>query len=315
MVPGLSKYISDTEGVEARVKKFEVFEVPKHIPSGKGRWYWVLFEKSGKSTLEAVKEIAIAEGIDSRDIGYAGIKDKHARTVQWLSLPSEPRNFPFKIYAVVRNERKLKVGTLWGNWFRIVLETDSPGEVVETVYQIKDHVPNGFGPQRFGRINHIIGEMLVKGRKREAIGLMKRHRIPLEKRYFILMQDSFKSLLFNEVLDMRIPLTQELEGDILGRYGPTGPIYGRKVPLASGFQGEIERSVLEKHRVELSMFKGKGRRRALFVPLLGLKIGKRSGEVELRFFLPKGSYATMVLREIMKENFTWPSPSFSSSSS
>jgi tRNA pseudouridine13 synthase len=94
----------------------------------------------------------------------------------------------------------------------------------------------------------------------------------------------------------------------------TAPLIGYDTKIASGAPGEIERDVLEKMNVDLEGFKvpamdkmgSKGLRREI---LLGvdpqysisedeLNAGKYS--VKLDFSLPKGSYATTVLREYMK---------------
>jgi len=315
VIPGLSKYITREEGVSGKIKKFEVYEVPKYLPSGRGGWYWFLVEREGKTTHQLIGEIASSLGIGERDVGYAGLKDKNARTFQWFSTPVDPSSLPLKIHVIGKCEKKIKIGNLLGNWFRIVMETSEPRRVAEILQKLQDGVPNGFGPQRFSRANHVIGKLLIEGKRERAIEMMKRYRIPLKKHFFIFMESAYTSYLFNKVLNMRIPIKEKLDGDIVGRFGPTGPIYGRKVPLASGFQGEIERKVLEEENISLEMFRNKGRRRPLFVPFHGLSFRIRSKEIEFKFFLPKGSFATMVLREVLKENFTWPFLSFSFSSS
>jgi tRNA pseudouridine13 synthase len=45
-------------------------------------------EKRGLTTLEAVARMARALGVQARDVGYAGMKDRNATTRQWLSLPA-----------------------------------------------------------------------------------------------------------------------------------------------------------------------------------------------------------------------------------
>ncbi len=309
----MKNYVTDTPGVRARLRQFEVFEVPKHIPDGQGDWYWVLFEKEGRSTYEAVGEIANTLKIDRKDVGYAGLKDKHAKTIQWVSVPVKPENFPFRKFVAIRNRGKLRIGVLWGNWFRIVLESAKPGKVVNAFERL-ERIPNGFGPQRFGRNNVEIGRLLVLGRKKEAMALMRKFRIPFEKRFFIFLVDSYTSYLFNRVLDRRIH-APELDGDLNGKFGPTGPIFGRKMPFPTGVAGEMEKDILQEEGINLSMFRGKGRRRALFVPLIGKNVKINGNKVELKFFLPKGSYATMVLREITKEHFSGLFPSSSCGSS
>lgn len=97
-----------------------------------------------------------------------------------------------------------------------------------------------------------------------------------------------------------------------GRALVTGAIFGSDVALAQGRMGEIERAVVEEagykaedflvpHLPEVASF---GTRRELLAPLgpVTLRADKDAhGEhLELAFFLLKGSYATCLLREVMK---------------
>lgn len=301
-LPGAEGYFTSTDGIDFRLTSFEVFEVPRFLPTGRGGHEWALVDKTGRNTLGLVQEFAHQGGVSPRDIGYAGLKDKNARTVQWFSstgrIPESGRGF--RTLIVRKSGRKLRPGNLLGNWFRLSIATEAPESALAVLRELKARgVPNFFGPQRFSRRNHEIGRHLVKGEKSQAVKLMKEQRTPLSRRFFRLMEDAFTSYLFNKVLTTRLSSPGPLEGDITGRFGPTGPVFGYKLPLPSGAPGDTERQVLEEESLGLGDFPGKGRRRALFVPLTGLDY--RTGEnLEFRFFLPKGSYATAVLREIGK---------------
>jgi len=102
-----------------------------------------------------------------------------------------------------------------------------------------------------------------------------------------------------------------------GRAFVTVPAFGYETEFAEGVEGEIERKVLDDECVELNDFyiekipeiSSKGIRRPILVPV---KVELSNEEVSdddmnpgrnkvnLKFFLPKGSYATVVLREYMK---------------
>jgi len=102
-----------------------------------------------------------------------------------------------------------------------------------------------------------------------------------------------------------------------GRAFVTAPLFGYETEFAEGVEGEIERIVLEDEGVDLNDFyiekipeiSSKGTRRPVLVPVQ-VKLSNEEvsdddmnpGRVEakLKFFLPKGSYATVVLREYMK---------------
>ena len=83
---------SDLPGISGAIggspEDFQVEEIPAYLPSGEGEHWYVQLEKRELSTPELVRRVAALAQIEARDIGYAGLKDKHAVTSQWLSLPS-----------------------------------------------------------------------------------------------------------------------------------------------------------------------------------------------------------------------------------
>lgn len=97
-----------------------------------------------------------------------------------------------------------------------------------------------------------------------------------------------------------------------GKGFPTAALPGYEEPWADGLQGQIERDVLADEDIasdafrvlELPKLSSSGTRRAMWCPLDQLDVtvdaDDRGDYVELGFFLPKGSYATCVLREFMK---------------
>ncbi len=154
------------------------------------------------------------------------------------------------------------------------------------------------------------------------------------KRLRFLFISACQSRMFNEVLAARIERVDWLQlGDLayLHRNGavfkvveaekerartvsfeisPSGPMFGYKMLLAEGEPGELEREVLERSGLELEMFKAKlalkarGERRSLRVPLDEPQVEafEADGEscLRLAFQLPAGSFATAVLRELIK---------------
>ena len=70
---------------------FVVDEIPLYPQSGAGEHLYARVEKRGFTTPAMVRAVTRAAGVDERDVGYAGLKDKHAVTSQWLSLPSKAR--------------------------------------------------------------------------------------------------------------------------------------------------------------------------------------------------------------------------------
>jgi len=92
-----------------------------------------------------------------------------------------------------------------------------------------------------------------------------------------------------------------------GRAFVTLPLIGFETKLAEGIQGEIERAVLNDEEVSQGNFRveenpelgSRGTRRAALCPVKP-QIRVEGNIAELEFVLPKGSYATVVLREYMK---------------
>src|ERR1700742_4676819 len=113
---------------------FIVIELPLQLPSGEGEHLWLDVEKNGANTAFVAQQLAEAAGVQERDVGYAGLKDRYAITRQWFSiyLPNgkEKGETPdltllqhpeFKVLIQSRHVKKLRPGDLQGNRFRIVL--------------------------------------------------------------------------------------------------------------------------------------------------------------------------------------------------
>jgi tRNA pseudouridine13 synthase len=157
----------------------------------------------------------------------------------------------------------------------------------------------------------------------------------IDKRMRRLYISAFQSAIFNDVLLRRLDtIDRVFAGDYAqktdtggmflvedetaeqpraGRFeiSPTGPVPGYRASLAEGQPGRIEREVLAAHGVTQEAFRGlgalkaKGTRRALRfrIEQLDLRAGAddRGTFIELCFVAPPGCYATVVLREVMKD--------------
>jgi tRNA pseudouridine13 synthase len=168
----------------------------------------------------------------------------------------------------------------------------------------------------------------------------KKHRpqaavAAIDKRMKRLYVSAFQSAIFNEIAAARIgTLDRVLVGDLARKtdtggifpvtdvqaeqpraeafeISPTGAIVGYRSHLASGEPGRIETEALERHDVTLESFrrvgalKVKGTRRALRFrldqPQLTVGADERGEYLELRVTAASGCYATIALREIMKD--------------
>ncbi len=100
-----------------------------------------------------------------------------------------------------------------------------------------------------------------------------------------------------------------------GRAYVTLPLIGFESSLAKGAEGEIERAVLQEENVRPEDFRisanpdlgSRGTRRTALLKVTP-QVRVEEGVAELEFFLPAGSYATVVLREYMKGTFIAVAP-------
>ena len=72
---------------EPSPQTFVVEEIAAYEPVGAGEHTFLWIEKRGVTTIDASRRLARLLGADARDVGYAGLKDRHAVTRQWISVP------------------------------------------------------------------------------------------------------------------------------------------------------------------------------------------------------------------------------------
>ena len=154
--------------LKARPEDFLVEEQPLYEPSGEGERLYLFIEKRELTTPEAIRRIASAFRTHRRNIGSAGLKDKHAVTRQHLSiwLPGVPDdvvaeslerlkdNTKLTVHWAERHGNKLRRGHHGGNRFVIRLRDVEPTAVLKAK-PILDRLaaegfPNYLGEQRFG---------------------------------------------------------------------------------------------------------------------------------------------------------------------
>ncbi len=221
----LTRDLPGTGGLhKATPEDFLVDELPAYAPSGEGTHTFVRIEKIGLTTAEAIARLARALGVDARDVGAAGQKDRQARTRQWLSLPNvDPARAlalgdgavdGVRVLEAARHGNKLRTGHLAGNRFTLTLRGCVPDAVARARRIIDSLVVNGmanyFGQQRFGAR----GDNAARGK--ELLSSEKGRRIsPNERRMLV---SAYQSELFNRYLDRRINdslVANPIAGDVL----------------------------------------------------------------------------------------------------
>ena len=293
---------------------FIVTELPVQLPSGEGEHLWLDVEKNGANTAFVAQQLADAAGVQVRDVGYAGLKDRYAITRQWFSiyLPygkgkaetpdlTQLQHPEFKVLSQSRHVKKLRPGDLLGNRFRIVLrDVTGNRDAVEANLQAvaATGVPNYFGAQRFG----FDGGNVEQGRAMLAREI--RVRNPKKKGIYL---SAVRSFVFNEVLALRIQQGlwgQTLPGDVMDEAGqPTGPLWGRGRVATTDQAQALERSVAERHATLCDGMEHAGldqERRALVARPADMRWEwPQADQLVLTFSLPAGNYATSVLAEIL----------------
>ncbi len=302
-------------GASATLKQhpedFVVTELPLQPPSGTGEHLWVEVEKTGANTAYVAQQLAAAAGVKDGDVGYAGLKDRHAVTRQAFTLYLPKGNTPdltplqhpeFKVLSQSRHVKKLRPGDLLGNRFRVVLR-DVVGDraAIEANLQAvaAQGVPNYFGAQRFGHD----GGNVELGRAMLAREIRVRH--PKKKGLYL---SAVRSFVFNEVLALRIQQGlwgQTLPGDVLDEAGqPTGPLWGRGRVTSTDQAQTLENAVAERHAALCDGLEHAGldqERRALVLRPADLAWDwPQADQLVLSFALPAGTYATSVLAEILQ---------------
>jgi tRNA pseudouridine13 synthase len=310
---------------------FHVEEQLSFTPSETGPHWLLRVEKRKANTRWVAAEIARLAGAPGGDVGYAGLKDRHAVAVQWFSVPKlattaeywiQVHNSEFKVLEAHANLRKLRRGALSGNRFRIRLRnaTWSREELDLKLHALRAHgAPNYFAAQRFGRDGYNLDRVAAWVQS----GVAPRGRA---ERSFAL--SAARSLVFNAVLARRVAAgdwSQLSPGDLASLDGsgshfsvtavddelrrrlnafdihPSGPLWGRGSPASQGEALQYELDTAREFSAVADLLAAQGltqERRALRSAIRDLSSERDGSTVSLSFSLGRGQFATAVLREI-----------------
>ena len=305
-----------TAQLRSQPADFQVVENLGWDLSGDGEHDYLWLEKEGNNTDWVAQRLAEFAGVPEKDIGFAGMKDRHAITQQWFSVPrwNKPDWCVFeeegiRILQVGRHLRKLKRGAHDTNSFRIVLRYAEPIDqavVTERIERIRAlGVPNYYGEQRFGRGGSNIGlaDAWAKGK-----------RLSRNKRSLAI--STVRSYVFNETLSTRVEggtwnqivlgdkanldgsgsvfLVPEIDSEITERckqmdIHPALDLAGE----GSSIEPAHWQRALDKARVATDQ-------RALRLRVQNLEYLFEEGALTLSFTLGRGAFATSVLRELCR---------------
>jgi tRNA pseudouridine13 synthase len=278
--------------LRAKPEDFVVEEIGLYEAAGTGQHLYVNLTKVGWTTKELQIQLSKIFGLERMEVGFAGLKDKMARTTQTFSLNvgQKPVAFaeeaarrieaelPVQVNWVQFHRNKLRTGHLIGNRFTIkvshlatnVEETRSRSNAI--VAEIRRRgVPNFFGVQRTG----LQGSNVRQGL---ALLLGKQKLKDVWLRRFLIA--SYQSHLCNRYLVRRLEIgafDHLLPGDVAKKVATggmfdvqdvhaeeprytaheinfTAPLYGPRMWNAQGEAGELEKQVLDAAPVTLEHF-------------------------------------------------------------
>ncbi len=302
-------------------------------PLGHGEHLYLRIRKRGLSTPQAVRRLCEALDASPHDAGWAGLKDRHAVTEQWVSLRGASaeraralRLPDLEVLQVTHHPSKLRAGRVAGNAFRIRVQGEAarpehrPSLLRRWAALLEAGVPNYFGAQRFGRHGDNVARALAWARG----GRPPRSRFERK-----MLPSALQAALFNDLLARRVAdgtHAEGLAGDIVlvGRdeRGPvlrrleaeapppagaiaTGPLFGPRMPWpASPAVRALEARVLAEAGLEVETFRrfgrlARGARRPLLVRLQAASLRWEEDALLACFSLPSGAYATVVLAALL----------------
>ena len=309
---------------------FQVTELSNRKLKKEGPHLFLFIEKKGANTHWLARKIADHAHLDLKDVGYAGLKDRHGVTRQWFSLPIKDKN-PDLSHLFAKEEFtllsqgyygvKLKRGALGGNSFRLVIKNiEGDKKAIEQRLELirQRGVPNYFGPQRFGNNFENLNQ---------AQQLFETGKRPRNKQKGSMYISAARSYLFNEMLAKRIDQScwdKPMKGEVFGFAGslrgfsqensleeaqrwreneihPTCALWGKNESLSTSDLQDIENTVAHENNIFSDGLVAKGlkqERRASRMLIPDLFWMWQGGNLVLRFSLASGYFATSLLREL-----------------
>ncbi len=320
--------------LRSSAEDFQVEEDLGFAPAGAGAHLLLKVRKSDANTQWVARELARAAHCRPQEVGYAGLKDRRAVATQWFSVPRPRapldlrtlRGEGFEVLEAHGHNRKLPRGALAGNRFAVRLRTAAgAGSLLAERLAARlaaiaaRGVPNYFGPQRFGRdganLEPVTGDLA---------------RLPAAERGLRL--SAARSVVFNAVLAARVgdgSWERVVAGDLANLDGrgsifavqspdetlaarcarleihPTGPLWGVGEPRTGAGVLALEGRIGAEFAPECALCAAAGmtqERRSLRLRVAELECTAEPDAVVLRFRLTRGSFATAVLRELVRRS-------------
>ncbi len=320
--------------IKAKPEHFQVSEDLGFAFTGEGEHLMVRIRKTGENTSFVANELAKACGVKSKDVSWAGLKDRHAVTEQWLSVHLPKGGTPdfseflakysnIEILATDRHNKKLRPGDLVGNEFVITLsEVTDITNVEQRLEKVKQvGVPNYFGSQRFGNDGNNLEEARRWGRENVRTRNQNKRSLYLS---------AARSWIFNRIVAARLEqglFDKFIIGDIAQTTAGSAIVDANniddmqtqfmkgEVAITAALAGDndlptrdnalaLEQLFLDEEPDLMALVRGnrmRHDRRNIALKPQDLAWSVESNNITLTFSLDAGSFATSIVRELVNE--------------
>jgi len=303
--------------IKSAPEDFYVKEIIELKTQGKGSYAYYLLKKTGLSTIQAVDVLSKKLNIQKKFINFAGTKDKVAVTEQAISIKNgAKKDYDFdiiKLTFIGYSGEPINLGTNSGNYFEIVLRE------VEKIPKAKDWMINYFDDQRFSDKNIDVGRAVIKRDFKKAAELLK-DEIKIEGNDFVgaLRQvdkkiakfylNAYQSYLWNKAVSLLFNSKNKISYSMGKLSVPDKKPKQSSFPIIGfGTDENKVKDILEEEKIttrdfvikQIPELSSEGTEREVVVEINDLKIEDLGSKtIKLSFSLPKGSYATMFVKEL-----------------
>ncbi len=320
--------------IKVKAEDFIVIEHHNMTFTETGEHLWLKVKKVSCNTSWVATQLSSACKVPARQVGFAGLKDRHAITQQWFSvqlpkvqdIETIQSKLPETIEIIEHHwhQSKLKRGQLTHNEFKILVRNiKGERQPIENNIQsiLQSGAPNYFGPQRFG---HQLGNI------QQALDWFENKIKVNNRNKRSLLISSARSYIFNLIVASRIKQDSwnlPVEGDILQLDGShswfpttaatpseissrlkqfdihiTAALWGEDKVQSTAACAHLENNIADQFPAFQNGFEKnrvKQTRRSMRTILQNLTHEWDGDTLALNFMLQPGAYATGVIREII----------------